>query len=79
MEDIVSAASAHTAEDEIYGDGDSCYLMSFKVNDAFKEAKSYAAEVEMLHTYAPGDEYGQEGTFPYLAIQIDDKVLCANL
>lgn len=73
-EDIVLAPSSHTVEDEVYGDDDSKYLISFKVNDAFKEAKSHAGEVEMLNTYAPIDEYGEEGTFPYLAIQLDDEV-----
>lgn len=28
----------------------------------------------MLNTYAPNDEYGTEGSYPYLAIQLDDKV-----
>lgn len=73
-EDIILAPSSHTVEDEIYGDDGSRYLISFKVNDAFKEAKSHAAEVEMLNTYAPFDEYGDEGAFPYLAIQLDDEI-----
>ncbi len=74
---IVLASSSHTVEDVFYGDGDSTYRVSFKVNDAFKEANSHAGEVEMLNTYAPEDEYGQEGTYPYLAIQIDDDVYSA--
>lgn len=73
-EDIVLAPSSHTVEEEVYGDDDSKYLISFKVNDAFKEAKSHAGEVEMLNTNAPIEEYGEEGTFPYLAIQLDDEV-----
>lgn len=28
----------------------------------------------MLHTYAPMNEYGEEGAIPYLAIQFDDEV-----
>ena len=72
--DIILASSYHMAEDEIYGDDDREYRISFRVNDAFKEAKSHASEVEMLHTYAPADEYGREGELPYLAIQIDDRV-----
>lgn len=74
---IVLASSSHTVEDVVYGDGDSKYRISFKVNDAFKEANSHAGEVEMLNTYAPEDEYGEEGTYPYLAIQIDDDVYSA--
>lgn len=64
-------------KDEIYGDDDSRYLLSFKVNDAFKEAKSHAVEVEMLSSYAPADEYGTEGAVPYMAIQIDGEVYSA--
>lgn len=41
-------------------------------NDVFMEAKSRAAEVEMLSTYASADEYGTEGAVPYMAIPIDD-------
>lgn len=73
-EDIVLASSSHVVADEIFGEGDSSYLISFKVNDAFKEAKSHAGEVEMASAYAPMDEYGKEGTFPYVAIQSDDEV-----
>ncbi|MDE7043560.1 MAG: hypothetical protein K2O97_00805, partial [Acetatifactor sp.] len=79
---IVLAPSSHMVEDEIYGDkaekGDyTVYRMSFQINDSFKEAKSHAGEVEMLHTYAPESEYGEEGSYPYLAIQIDDPVYTA--
>lgn len=77
-EDIVLAPSSHTVEDEVYGDDDSKYLISFKVNDAFKEAKSHAAEVEMLNTYVCHEnEYGEEGRLPYLAIQLDDDIYTA--
>lgn len=77
VEDIVIAPSSHIAEDEAYGEDDSRYIISFKVNDAFKEAKSHACEVEMYHTYAPFDEYGEEGMLPCLAIQLDDAVYTA--
>lgn len=73
-EEIVLAPSCHIVEEEVYGDDDSKYLISFKVNDAFREAESHAGEVEMLNTYAPTDEYGEEGTFPYLAIQLEDEI-----
>ena len=74
---IVLASSSHMVQDVFYGDGDNAYRVSFKVNDAFKETKSHAGEVDMLNTYAPEDEYGQEGNFPYLAIQSDDAVYSA--
>lgn len=79
---IILAPSSHTVEDEIYGEETDegeyiVYRISFKVNDSFKEAKSHAGEVEMLNTYAPASEYGEEGTYPYLAIQIDDAVYMA--
>lgn len=73
IEEIIPAPSSRTVEDLAYGD-DREYRISFRVNDAFKEAKSHAGEVEMLYTYAPEDEYGREGTFPYMAIQFDDDV-----
>lgn len=73
-EDIVLASSSHIVEDDVYGNGDSVYHVSFQLNDTFKEAKSHAGEIELLNTYSPADEYGQEGTYPYLAIQLDDAV-----
>lgn len=81
-ESIVYAPTSHTVEDVVYGDetdsGDYMeYRISFKVNDSFKEAESHAGEVEMLNTYAPESEYGEEGTCPYLAIQLDDAVYTA--
>lgn len=76
-EEIVLAASSYTVEDEAYGDDDSRYLISFKLNESFKEAKSHAGEVEMLHTYAPCEEYGEEGKLPCLAILLEDIVYCA--
>lgn len=73
-ENIVIASSYHTVKDDFYGDGDNKYIISFQLNDSFKEAQSHAGEVEMLNTYAPFDEYGEEGTYPYVAMQLDDKV-----
>ena len=73
-EDIVLSSSSHIVEDDVYGNGDSVYHVSFQLNDTFKEAKSHVGEIELLNTYAPADEYGQEGTYPYLAIQLDDAV-----
>ncbi len=77
IRNIIPAPSSHIAEDEVYGDGDGRYRISFRVNDVFREAKSHAGEVEMLHTCAPGEEYGREGSFPYLAVQFDDAVFDA--
>jgi len=74
---IVLAPSSHTVEDEVYGDDDSRYLVSFKLNDSFKEAKSHAGEIEMLNTYAPEAEYGEEGTYPYVAVEMDDSIYSA--
>lgn len=70
--ELVLAPSSHTAEECFYGDGE--YRIAFRVNDSFKPAKSHAGEVEMPHTYAPHDEYGVEGAYPYLAVQCDDAV-----
>ena len=50
---------------------------SFMLDNAFKWAKSHAGEVEMLYTYAPDEEFGDEGARPYIAIQEDDAVFCA--
>lgn len=75
--EIVLAPSSYTAKEIFYGDGDSEYWTSFQVNDAFKPAKSHAGEVDMLHTYAPNAEYGEEGTYPCLAILSDDVVYTA--
>lgn len=74
VEEIVLASSSHTVEEDEYGEEDSEYLTSFQINDAFKEARSHAGEVEMLHTYAPSKEYGEEGTYPYLAVHLDNPV-----
>jgi len=76
-EDIILAPSSHTVEDEMYEDEDIMYRISFKVNDSFKEVKSHAGEVEMLNTYAPAAEYGEEDTYPYLAVQVDDSIYIA--
>lgn len=70
--ELVLAPSSHAAEEYFYGEVE--YRISFRVNDAFKPAKSHAGEVEMLHTYAPYDEYGEEGAYPCLAVQCDDAV-----
>lgn len=77
QEDIVLLPSSHIVEAEEYGDDDSKYRITFRINDAFKEAMSHAGEVMMLNTYALEEEYGEEGKLPYVAIQIDDGVYCS--
>ena len=74
VEEIALASSSHTVEEEHYGDNDSEYIVSFQINDAFKDAESHVAEVDTLHTYAPSKEYGEEGTYPYLAVHLDNPV-----
>ncbi|MBO5031173.1 MAG: hypothetical protein J6D08_04650 [Lachnospiraceae bacterium] len=74
VENIILAPSSHIVEDELYGDNNNKYHILIQINDAFKDAKSHSGEIEMLNTYAPKEKYGKEGTFPYLAIQSDDKI-----
>lgn len=70
IETIMPSGEVHTIYDENSGYG-------YDVNKAFKVAKSHAGEVDLLCTYAPSDEYGQEGNLPCIAIQTDDEVYCA--
>lgn len=60
----------HIIQDEYTGYG-------YVVDKAFKSEKSYAAEADLLCTYAPNDEYVCEGTIPYIAVQTDDEIYCA--
>ena len=55
IETIMPSGEVHTIYDENSGYG-------YDVNKAFKVAKSHAGEVDLLCTYAPLDEYGQEGS-----------------
>ena len=73
---VVLASASHEVEMDDFGDDDSEYRVSFRINDSFKEAKSHAGEVMMLSTYSPESEYGEEGKIPYIAIQNDDDVYC---
>lgn len=75
--ELLLLPTSHVAEETFYGDGDSEFRTTFRVNDAFKPAKSHAGEVDMLHTYAPFCEYGEEGAYPCLAILSDDLVYTA--
>lgn len=70
IETIMPSKEVHTIFDEYIGYG-------YDVNKAFKPAKSHAGEVDLLCTYAPSEEYGQEGNLPCIAIQTDDEVYCA--
>lgn len=65
---IVLSGNTHIIKDEYIG-------LEYSIDCSFKEAKSHS-EIELLCTYAPNDEYGSEGDFPYIAIQ-DDTVFCA--
>ncbi len=69
---IELAAASHVVRDDFLG-----HTVSYRVNDAFKPAKSHAGEVELLSTYAPDEEYGREGVVPYIGLQEDDAVFCA--
>ena len=74
QENITLYQTSHLVEGTEYGDDDSEYIVSFMINDAFREAESHACEVTMLNTYSPNEEYGEEGKIPYIAIQSDDSV-----
>ena len=63
----------HTISSEVYG-SDDLYLISIDIDMSFREAKSHAAEVDLLCTYSPDSEYGSEGDEPYIAL-IEDDVL----
>ena len=69
---IVKKETMHEVSDFFAGK-----VFTYYVNDAFRPAKSHAAEVEMLSVYAPDAEYGREGEMPYIAIQLDDAPYCA--
>lgn len=73
---VVLAPASHEVEMDDFGNDDSEYRVSFRINDSFKEAKSHAGEVMLLNTYSPESEYGEEGKIPYIAIQNDDDVYC---
>ena len=72
MRTIKLASVSHMIEDDF-----SEYAAFYRVNAAFKPAKSHAGEVELLSTYAPDGEDGREGSIPYIAVQEDDAVFCA--
>ena len=76
-EEIIIKNASHTVTEEETGSNESLYRLSYRVNDAFREGKSHAAEVMMLCTYAPDEEYGSEDGMPYIAVQCDDPVYCA--
>ncbi len=66
---IVLSSSSHIVKEDFLDS-----VVSFSLNDAFKPAKSHACEGSMLFTYAPNEEYGSEGSYPYIAIQDDDDI-----
>ena len=75
--DLLIGNSSRIVQGTSFGDNDSEYTISFSLDESFKEAKSHAGEIEMLYTYAPGAEYGEEDAYPCVAIQMDDKVYTA--
>lgn len=74
---IVPAPSSHIIEDVYWDDDNIEHCISFQVNDAFQEAESHAGEVMLLSTYAPGRDWGEEGTYPYMAVMTDDIIYTA--
>ena len=74
--DIICSDSSRMVKDISYGD-DKEYTISYRLNNSFKEANSHAGEVEMLYTYAPDSEYGDEGASIYVAFLMDDKIYSA--
>ena len=62
-EDIIVLPSLHDVEDYEYGEDDSKYLMSFKINDVFQEFESHAGEVIMLNVYNPNNDYCEVNNF----------------
>lgn len=70
IEEIDLSEEVHTIFHEYTGYG-------YVVNKSFKIAKSHAAEVDLLCTYAPKEDFGREGDIPYIAVQMDDEVYCA--
>lgn len=73
-EELIISSTSHTVEELDYGDNDSEYKVTYTINDSFKSAMSHAAEISMLNTYAPNAEYGDEGSYPYVAVHLDDSV-----
>lgn len=46
----------------------------YEIDKAFRLAKSHAAEVELLCTYAPDSEEGQEGDIPCVCLMEDNVI-----
>ena len=74
VEELPLTSASRMVEDEECGDGDDEYKVTFQLNEDFRPADSHAGEVRFLHTYAPGEEYGEEGTRPYVAVLMDNDV-----
>lgn len=73
-EELIISSTSRSVEELDYGDNDSEYKVTYTINDSFKSAMSHAAEILMLNTYAPDAEYGDEGSYPYVAVHVDDSV-----
>ena len=70
IEEINLSNEVHTIFHEYTGYG-------YVVNKSFRITKSHTAEVDLLCTYAPKEDFGREGDIPYIAVQMDDEVYCA--
>lgn len=77
MQNIILKNKTHNIRDLAYGMDDK-FLISFDVDASFRQAKSHAAEVNMLCTYSPESEYGSEGDDTYIALINDDRVYDAG-
>lgn len=60
--------------DDITHEIDDDWGYVYSVSRSFKPAKSHAAEVNMLSTYSPHDEYGSEEDMPCIAVIVADEV-----
>jgi len=71
-EEIVLSPATQLMEDEFLD-----YVVSYEVNASFRPAKSHAGEVELLCTYAPGQDMGREAAYPCICLLDDDTVYSA--
>lgn len=73
-ESLHLASSSHLVTTTEYGDDDAEYTVSFVIDDSFKELNSGAGEVIMLNVYSPEDDDVENVNYPYIAIEMDDRI-----
>ena len=75
MKPLVILPGTHEAEDFYYGDKDATkeYRASCMVCDSFKPADSHT-DASMICAYAPDSEWGEEGVYPSLYIDMCDEI-----